>query len=521
MIPQLLDARSETIERLGVMLQSVAKGTAIQDEKFYHCFSVNFSSFSQHHHAKGFTPREESGNALFDPLELLKRATYFWQQTRWPGHKGRSHFLHTLFNVQILQLITYASISATNSSDLHWLQTLLDQLWELSPEDQPCLVRDVRWLPAIALSPTTNGLKPYFYAAERFATSFNSEDLLTIHRAWSLTGAGHLCTQLKSLCEKRDVDLGDTDLLLLTRLSNSLDLSLITEGLTLLLLKYLELEHDETDQGQNERLSFAKDILIALAPDPRLFLQDMNLLTPYTWVETTHGKYGTNEKPTALGERQLSLCKLYTQLMQKAHTQLLADAELLNKADLTFSPLGVLFGCSSNLIELMAFKTLTYGSEKSFSLEDIFISASQATAKAKKNWVSQWRQFPHVPSEISKRYEYSSDWAIQLQLRVLNELRIFVNPTEIGNFTVSYNHNTDATIKKVPLMYLETSLPSLVERGANWCSREDLSFCRDEGEYLFTEEVEGHLIALRKDVITQELGNGTSLTLDFHDLMLT
>src|SRR5690606_28679807 len=53
------------------------------------------------HWASGFRPRRmpELHNDLVHPAEMMRRAFYCWQQTRWPGRNGRIRYAHTLFDL--------------------------------------------------------------------------------------------------------------------------------------------------------------------------------------------------------------------------------------------------------------------------------------------------------------------------------------------------------------------------------------------------------------------------------------
>src|SRR4029077_225145 len=124
--------------------------------------------------ASGFRPREDPGlyNDLVDPAEMMVRGFHLWRLTHWPGHNGRVRYAHTLFNLHVircLELLTMRLWDAGSSSAgdrLSQVQGVLDQLWTLTPADQPVLVRDARWLIQLAQSPATDDLGAYFELAQ-------------------------------------------------------------------------------------------------------------------------------------------------------------------------------------------------------------------------------------------------------------------------------------------------------------------------------------------------------------------
>ena len=64
------------------------------------------------HWASGFRPREIPGlhNGPADPAELMMRAFYMWEQTRWPGRAGRVRYAHTLFNLYVVRCLELLSM---------------------------------------------------------------------------------------------------------------------------------------------------------------------------------------------------------------------------------------------------------------------------------------------------------------------------------------------------------------------------------------------------------------------------
>src|SRR4030095_13909026 len=87
--------------------------------------------------------------------------------------------------------------------------------------------------------------------------------------------------------------------------------------------------------------------------------------------------------------------------------------------DGAYSPYGVLYGFSSNLLEHMALKTLQPDAVTRFGLEDVFT----AGGADKRAWVSGWRKLPHVEPEVAKLYDYPQAFAEEIFERVEQALR--------------------------------------------------------------------------------------------------
>ena len=113
------------------------------------------------HWASGFRPRKTAGlhNDMVDPSEMMVRGFHLWQQTHWPGHNGRVRYAHTLFNLYLIRCLALLSMRLWDTGPdrvedrLAQVQDLLDQLWRITPVDQPVLVRDARWLIPLAQTP--------------------------------------------------------------------------------------------------------------------------------------------------------------------------------------------------------------------------------------------------------------------------------------------------------------------------------------------------------------------------------
>jgi hypothetical protein len=255
------------------------------------------AQLEQAHWASGFKPRESPGmyNDLVDPAEMMVRGFHLWQQTHWPGHNGRVRYAHTLFNLYVLRWLALLSLrlwdddhaGSPSAPDrvkdrLSQVQGLLDQLWRITPADQPVLVRDARWLMPLAQSPTTDELAGYFEILEQIAGTLSEEDRIEIHKAGVRMAGGHLRSQLRHVSMQKGVTLDENSLVLSTRKSNALDLALLIQGLVPLLKTY---EHAVHSGDGQKRLEFAAAICQGISPDPELFLNRLDLLGPYSMIE--------------------------------------------------------------------------------------------------------------------------------------------------------------------------------------------------------------------------------------------
>src|SRR5262249_15971357 len=240
------------------------------------------------HWASGFKPRESPGvyNELVDPAEMMVRAFHLWRQTHWPGHSGRVRYAHTLFNVDGIRCLAVLSMRLWDAGDagsastpdpvenrLSQLQGLLDQLWRITPANQPVLVRDARWLIPVAQSPTTDELAGYFEVAKHVAEASSKKDRLEIHKAGVRMAGGHLRSQLRHTSVQRAVSLDEHSLVLGTRRSNALDIALLIQGLAPLLDAYEQASNNGDGQKRRE---LADSICQGISPDPELFVNHLD-----------------------------------------------------------------------------------------------------------------------------------------------------------------------------------------------------------------------------------------------------
>jgi hypothetical protein len=479
------------------------------------------------HWASGFKPRETPGlhNDLVDPAEMMTRAFRLWQQTHWPGHNGRIRYAHTLFNLYVIRRLALlimrlwdaGSPSASDRIEdrLSQVQGVLDQLWRTTPADQPVLVRDARWLMPLAQSPTTDELSGYFEVLQQIAETLSEDDRIEIHKAGVRMAGGHLRSQLRHVSMQKGVSVNENSLVLSTRTSNALDLALLIQCLVPLLKAH---EHATHIGNEQQRLELADTICQAISPDPELFLNRLDLLGPYSMIEHL---FITTDRDghvvyTPMGRRHLQLLQEYETRISRSSKSLYDDCHQFRPVDGAYSPYGVLFGFSSNLIEHMALKTLQSDAVTHFSLEDIF-----ADGKADKlAWVSGWRKLPHITREVAKRFEYPQQFAEDLFARIEHALRRRVSESEAhaafqtGRLFILAEGDLQADSKlslipDLPAQYVRSTDTQIVAaHKAEPCDQAQLLHCRFEGEFVLSYKTSGGWVAITKDILTDVLGAG-------------
>jgi hypothetical protein len=479
------------------------------------------------HWASGFKPRTTAGqpNDLVDAAELMTRAFHLWQRTRWPGHDGRVRYAHTLFNLYLLRRLMLLAMRIWDGDRsragerLAQIQAVLDELWSATPADQPTFVRDARWLFPLAQSPTTDELHGYFDVAERIATTLPEDDEIEIHKASVRMAGGHLRSQLRHVSTQKGVSLDDHSLVLSTRKSNALDLATLVQGLAPLLAAY---KHAARSGDTDRRLDLADAICQGVSPDPELFVNRFDLLGPYSMIEYLFVATSSDGQATytPMGERHLRLLNEYSERMARAAKQLHDDCPRFQPVAGTYSPYGVLYGFSSQLLEHMALKAVHPGAETRFSLEEAFTSGGAD----KLAWVNGWRKLPHVPRDVAKLFEYPQPFAAEAFARVERALRVRASAATAETKTAAKNgqllvvaNGADAAASgaaDLSVQYVLSSDRQLVaENKAVALDETQLLHSRTEGEFLVSYRTSGGWVAISKDALTDVVGTGRNAKL--------
>ena len=189
------------------------------------------------------------------------------------------------------------------------VQGVLDELWRTAPADQPVLVRDARWLFALAQSPTTDELWPISKSRNESQRPFRQRtESKSIKPAFGWLAGTYV--KLRHHSTQKGVPIDEHSLVLSTRNSNALDLALLTQGLVPLLEAY---ERAWQRGDSQKRLELAAAICQGVSPDPELFVNRLDLLGPYSMVEylfTTTDRDG-HAIYTPVGRRHVQLLQGY------------------------------------------------------------------------------------------------------------------------------------------------------------------------------------------------------------------
>jgi hypothetical protein len=329
--------------------------------------------------------------------------------------------------------------------------------------------------------------------------------------------AGHLRSQIRYHSLKNAVSLDEPSLVLSTRSSNALDFALLIQELVPLFEAY---EHACHADNRPARLELAGAICQGVSPDPELFLNRIELLGAYSMIEhlfiTTDGDGRVDYTP--MGRRHVQLLHEYETRIGRVLKPLHDDCQHFRPVAGTYSPYGVLYGFSSDLIEHMAFRTLLPDAVTRFGLEDVFVGGDATSHKLA--WVSGWRKLPHLTRDVEKLFDYPQLFAEDIFDRIEQALRRRVSADDAGAVALAgrlhvlpkdgpdTNSQTSA-ILDLPVRYIESSDRQLVAaHRAEYRAEHHLLEDRHEGKCLLTYRTPGGWVAITKAVLTEVLGEG-------------
>ena len=401
---------------------------------------------------------------------------------------------------------------------LSQVQGVLDQLWTITPADQPVLVRDARWLIQLAQSPATDDLGAYFEVAEKIAETLSEEDRIEIHKAGVRMTAGHLRSQIRYYSMKKAVSLDEQSLVLSTRNSNALDFALLIQELVPLLEAYEHAWH--SDDGQ-KRLELADAICQGISPDPELFLNRVELLGAYSMIEhlfiTTDRDghvvvyaHGTATRSAAPGIRSTDRSRGEAVVMTIVHTSGRLPAPILH--------MGSCMGFHPISWNTWRSKTLQPDAVTHFGLEDVFVGGDASTDKLA--WVSGWRKLPHLTREVEKLFDYPQQFAEDVFDRIEQALRRRVSGGEAnavvqtGRLFILPGDDLQADSKAslipdLPVRYIGSSDMQIVAaHKADAYDEPHLLSDRREGRCVLSYKTPGGWVAITKAILTEVLGAG-------------
>jgi hypothetical protein len=197
------------------------------------------------------------------------------------------------------------------------------------------------------------------------------------------------------------------------------------------------------------------------------------------------------------------------------------DCSRFRPVDGAYSPYGVLYGFSSNLIEHMAFKTLQPDAETRFGLEDVFVGGDADTGKLA--WVSGWRKLPHLKREVETLFDYPQQFAEDIFDRIEQALRRCVSGdgtnavVQTGRLFVLSGDDLPADSKPTPIPDLPTryigssDMELVAAHKADYSDEPHLLSDRREGRCVLSYETPGGWVAITKAVLTEVLGAGRNV----------
>ena len=182
-----------------------------------------------------------------------------------------------------------------------------------------------------------------------------------------------------------------------------------------------------------------------------------------------------------------------------------------------YSPYGVLYGFSSDLMEHMALKATQPDAVTHFSLEDVFVDGDANTDKLA--WVSGWRKLPHLKPEVEKLFDYPQQFAEDVFDRIEHALRRGVSDGEANAvvqtgrlFVPPGDNQADSKaslIPDLPIAYIKSSDMQLVAaHEADSYDETHLLSDRREGRCLLSYKTPGGWVAITKAILTEVLGAG-------------
>jgi hypothetical protein len=225
---------------------------------------------------------------------------------------------------------------------------------------------------------------------------------------------------------------------------------------------------------------------------------------------------------TPMGLRHVQLLQEYAARINRVAKPLCDDCPRFRPIDGSYSPYGVLYGFTTNLIEHMAFKTSHSSAATRFSLEDVFSGGDGE----KLAWVSGWRKLPHLKREVTALFDYPQQFAEAAFARVADALnrrvsgsaedavvpggRLFVLPAggREGESAMS-------PIADLPRPYIRSSDPALVTaQRADEYDEAELLRDRREGKFIVSYKTAGGWVAVTKALLTEVLGAGRNAKIE-------
>jgi hypothetical protein len=207
------------------------------------------------------------------------------------------------------------------------------------------------------------------------------------------------------------------------------------------------------------------------------------------------------------------------ELIARTADSLKEDARLIDPAQAAYSPLGLVYGFSADILSNMVLNTLRSSPSSGgadLSLEDLFISRGQL--EHKRAQAQEWQCLPKVEGEPDA-FEHSTEWAEQMFARMLTALearagrpskpnasgcpqaRLYVVPRGVAIDSLPDGILPDGIVLAQEHC-LTSDFARARETGATGLPRSRLSTDRAEGRFLASIDAEGVWFGVSKVPLT-------------------
>jgi hypothetical protein len=201
-----------------------------------------------------------------------------------------------------------------------------------------------------------------------------------------------------------------------------------------------------------------------------------------------------------MGRRHVRLLEEYEARIGRVSTPLHEDCLHFRPVAGAYSPYGVLYGFSVDLIKHMALKASQPDAVSRFGLEDVFV-AGDADKRA---WVSGWRKLPHLTREMERAFEYPQQFAEDVFERIEHALRRRASgeaTIRTGRLFVVAADDPEAGSKA-------SLIPELPTQYVRSSDQKQLLSDRREGKFVVSYETPSGWVAITKTMLTEVLGAG-------------
>jgi len=193
-----------------------------------------------------------------------------------------------------------------------------------------------------------------------------------------------------------------------------------------------------------------------------------------------------------MGRRHVELVQEYAARIGRVSKPLHDDCRRFRPVAGAYSPYGVLYGFSADLLKHMVLKASQPDAVNRFGLEDVFVAGDVDSGKLP--WVNGWRKLPHLTPDVAKQFDYPQQFAEDVFDRIELALRGRVATT--GRFFIrAAGHPQDDS--RAPLIPDKIPLPG----------------GRREGKFVVSYDTPDGWRGISKSILTESLGGGRDVTI--------